>query len=230
MKIKLSDAAKLYHDMGMNVTGISKHLNKTSKSRKAPYHSWEHYLTEKQSEEEFQGILLDRCIGVGIVTGVNDFRTLDINGCSDYNQIRNILGCMNLPKDYEWIVRGGSLNGYQIHFKLKDVPSILGEEKSVYIFEGKEGDKYKQIELIWNQHITMPPSYWDVSKACDFANTHIPISAPRVTKAEDLANMLVDICHLSPAKNKRTPKNKKCQIVRRGIWRFLRTIMPDNND
>lgn len=122
--------ALFYKYMGMNITQMkwSESL-KNAKSFKEPINtSWEAYKTIEQSIEELFSINWDYSAGLGLVLGYNNFRALDfdINGDFaiklEYNDgtvddfIDDVLRLLNLPLDYQWVVRSG--NGYGFHIIL----------------------------------------------------------------------------------------------------------------
>jgi len=118
--------ANHYYNFGLNVTHIStdrKDFHFPEENiLKTPSHIWTDLLNRRQSLEELHSFNWDNACGIGTVLQFNNLRALDIDGCNNMNLIQNFLKALDLPKDYEWVVKSGSRNGFHIIFYAPEHP------------------------------------------------------------------------------------------------------------
>ena len=148
---RLKASAEAYHKLGFNVTGIKEH-------QKAPYHPWQEYKVKRQTELEALNHEWHSLTGIGAITGINSLFCLDFDRCRQSN-VPKFLEMLRLPVDYNWVVLSGSGNGFHIWFssvQLESQMKAIG--KAVVVYEPKEVNLFKQIELRLNHHVVLPPS------------------------------------------------------------------------
>ena len=123
--------------MGMNVVPIyGNEEDATSYKRSGlDIERW-HY--EEQGIEDIMSFDWSRATGIGLVTGFNGYRALDIDDidCSAFEfdestVIHRILQLLNLPVNYPWIIKSGSGKGYHIIIRTDELPDM---SKSNYTF------------------------------------------------------------------------------------------------
>jgi uncharacterized protein (TIGR02145 family) len=194
MKV-IEDSAKYYFNLGLNVTCIGDTINEHNyyckNILKSPNHIWKHLFAAKQRETEFKSYDWENATGVGSVTGYNDLRVIDIDGCSDYKLLHEILKILNLPTNYEWVTISGSNNGFHIYINCRKF-SYLGDNQVVTTFPPKpEFDKqFDKIEILWNTHIVLPPSLHKTGNKYRFLNCDKPLSLPRSVKHRYVSTLI----------------------------------------
>lgn len=157
--------------------------------------NWQVYLKEEQPEYYINSLDWKGMTGIGILCGFNNIRVIDIDnlGCfdkGDYNFWSNprrypnnkfdlfveyCLYLLNLPRDYEWLVRSGSGRGIHIIIRCENVEDLnlkiaafpAKEElenqefslSEMYLQYVKKVDvDFERLELFWSGHIVLPPS------------------------------------------------------------------------
>lgn len=125
--------------------------------------------TELYGEVEWKSYFWNSATGIGVISGDNSFRCIDIDGCSSFDFVIKFLHFLGLNESYSWIVRTGSKNGFHIWIKTEKLPNNLlmnahaeklFKNAGFIVFEPKDEYKtiFKRIELRWKSHIVMPPS------------------------------------------------------------------------
>lgn len=114
--------------------------------------------------------------GIGGIMGSNGIRVLDFDDLGLFTNVVNgpwhesnikfenfvkyCLSLLNLPEDYQWVVKSGSGCGFHIIFKTTEVqnynPEIISFQ-SKKSFQ-KENLAVKALDLIWNGYVVLPPS------------------------------------------------------------------------
>lgn len=180
-KIKLF--AKHFYSLGMNVTCISNHINEhnffSRNILKSPNHIWKHLLMQRQTEEEMESYDWENATGIGCITGIDNLRAIDLDGCSDFSFLVNVLESLGLPPNYEWVVQSGSKNGFHIIFKAKK-PKFLNENDVVTTFPPKESFRhiFEKVEILWNTNLVLPPSIHNSGQFYEFLNCDRPLNPP----------------------------------------------------
>lgn len=166
--------ALFYKYMGMNITQMkwSKSL-KNAKSFKEPINTnWETYKTIEQSIEELFSINWDYSAGLGLVLGYNNYRALDFDIYGDFaikieynggtidDFIDDVLRLLNLPLDYQWVVRSGNGYGFHIIFRCDNIPSTSELDSISFAPSDRYSNPqlFTRIELRWCDHLVLPPS------------------------------------------------------------------------
>ncbi len=161
----LKDFAEHYYNLGFNLTiinGLSKNNNSYQDSFKIPLNDWESFRKVRQTKDEITAFDWENATGIGAITGVNELICIDIDGCNDLEFIKGFLFALNLPADYNWVVKSGSHTGFHIWVKAStSFPSSIPypPNNTLYYFPLKDYRVlFKQIELRLSDHIVLPPS------------------------------------------------------------------------
>ena len=118
--------------------------------------TWKQFTTHRQTEQEVLSFSWTQQIG--IVNGVNDIRTIDIDQCEDADMLFTMLQLLGLDFEYQWVVRSpGKGGGFHIHFLCSDALTLT--KNSTLVGDPLPDHRFKQVELRWSNCITMfPPS------------------------------------------------------------------------
>jgi len=184
---KIQLYAKHFYSLGLNVTCVSNHINEhnffSRNILKSPNHKWKHLLMQRQSFEELESYDWENATGVGCITGVDNLRAIDLDGCSDYDFLEKVLESLGLPLNYEWVVQSGSKNGFHIIFKAEKF-DYLEENMVVTTFPPNSEHKhlFEKAEILWNTNLILPPSIHNSGQSYEFINCEIPKNAPLVVR------------------------------------------------
>ena len=148
----------------------------------------------------FKSLFWAQATGVGVKSGCNGYRCIDIDGCSSLDLLKNMLSQLGIPVNYEWIVSTGSNNGFHIWIRLDNFPSnllmnshteTLFKKAGFIVFEPNDKYKFifKRIELRWKSHIIMPPSLSGYGFNYNFVNG-LPKNTPISVSEDILINTL----------------------------------------
>ena len=150
--------------------------------------------------------------GIGLITGFNGFRAIDIDGVKDdfltdffkHRFLGVIMEDLGLPIDYEWLVLSGSGNGCHIIFKSDDIPDMKYENYSFQPGSFREGYQinryraFERLEISWNYFLVLPPSCSALkpnTESYGFWNWGVlPQKEPNHISNESLADMLFKWC------------------------------------
>lgn len=181
---KLQLFAKHFHNLGLNITCISNELTEynfySPNILKAAYHSWEHLLNKRQSEKELLDYNWETATGLGVVAGFENLHVLDIDGCSNEEFVNDILELLGLPKNYEWVVKSGSQDGFHIHFfsnLLEDTE--VDRMCSSYPANEDNFGLFEKMELLWNTNVVLPNSIHKSGQKYKFLNSNLPKYKPQ---------------------------------------------------
>lgn len=180
---KIQLYAKQFYSLGLNVTCVSNHINEhnffSRNILKSPNHKWKHLLMQRQSLEELESYDWENATGVGCITGVDNLRAIDLDGCSDFGLLEKVLESLGLPLNYEWVVQSGSKNGFHIIFKAEKF-DYLEENMVVTTFppNSKHKHLFEKAEILWNTNLILPPSIHNSGQSYEFINCEIPKNAP----------------------------------------------------
>lgn len=213
--------ANHYFGLGLNVTCISNHINEHNfycrNILKTPNHKWKHLFTTRQLKTEFENYGWDTATGVGSVTGFQKLRVIDIDGCSDYDFLDEVLALLELPANYEWATLSGSKNGFHIFINSNKF-SFLEENQVVTTFPPKEEYKhtFEKVEVLWNTHVVLPPSIHNSGNSYSFINCKYPKALPQVVK-QRIVSKFID-----------TYLQAEKKIIGRGYGEVLFEFIPPN--
>jgi putative DNA primase/helicase len=147
---RYSEYAQAIYQAGFNVVPMRKDC-------KAPdLKSWKEYTTTRQPAPIIK--MFHWTGNIGIVNGVNDMRTTDLDGCSDADFLFKYLELMGIEPGYQWVsYTPGKGGGFHVYIQCEgDLPMT---ENGVLVGYPKDSDRFQQIELRWKDCVTMiPPS------------------------------------------------------------------------
>ena len=221
--------ANLYHYFGINVTCIKgKPEDKvtylyddpvTGVELRHPFKepsdsNWKSFFDEEQDVDYISDQDWEEASGIGAVIGYNGLRALDFDDVYFLNPnhrnleifglyVNKVLDLLNLPSDYQWVVKSGSGCGFHIIFKTKEISDLgcdsvgfVPSEKSI-----KECGRFARMELRWKDHLVLPPSksigyydddllYFPECQWYTFYHGNFPNYAPKEVEIGNLNNLL----------------------------------------
>ncbi len=189
------DFGRKYKEKGLNIsciTNVENKYNKNSRSFfKTPSHKWKHLFEDKQTDEEFENYEWYDSVGVGTFTKFDYLCCIDIDGCNDYNFIAKILKKLNLPVNYQWVVKSGSNFGFHIYFKCYR-PSFIEEDTVVSSFPPRNEFEgfFEKIEFLWETHCVLPPSIHGSGHRYKFQNVKFPLNPPIYINEDSLIDFI----------------------------------------
>jgi len=188
-----------YHRMGFNVTGISNVKNKYNEFdknlSKTPNHPWLYLTKNRQDIDIFNSYNWQSAVGIGTVLGYINLRAIDVDGCQSYEFITKTLKMLNLPLDYEWVVKSGSGIGFHIIFYSEDhnFSHEAGDPNPNISFGPNDSNRgiFERLELRWIGHLVLPPSSLH---NYHFANINIPKNRPKEVSSEQITLFVQSTC------------------------------------
>lgn len=153
-------------------------------------------LTEYYSNIEWKSYFWASATGIGVISGGNSYRCIDIDGCPSINFVKEVLISLGIQGVYDWIISTGSNNGFHIWIKTENLPSNLlmnshaeklFKNAGFIVFEPNEEYKntFKRIELRWKCHVIMPPSLSGYGFSYNFING-LPNNNPQTISSSSL--------------------------------------------
>lgn len=195
MRNELYLYATYYQSMGMNIFPVSK-----SNYKKPVIDDWKKYIAVRQGD--IQSYNWEDSVGIGLVTGFNEYRALDIDELyySYYDRkdriddfVAKCLAILGLPQDYAWVIDSGSGRGLHIIFRTNDFEC----SEEVYSYSAKRiGDRelFKRLELRWKAFLVLPPSQHKEGGKYQFRNNAIPSYQPYYVTNDHVYNLLNYFC------------------------------------
>ena len=158
------------------------------------------YETDEFKTVEWKTYNWAKATGIGVMSGGNSYRCIDIDGCNSSEFLKKILNALDLDSAYSWVVRTGSNNGFHIWVKTKELPTNLlmsSQAEKLFknagfiVFEPHENfkDTFKRIELRWKCHVVMPPSTSGYGFDYQFVGG-LPNYEPKEIQSEKLLEVL----------------------------------------
>lgn len=205
--------ANYYYNIGFNVTHIIPHLNerKAKNPYKSPTNDRHILKNRRQTIEELNSYDWENSTGIGVVLGFNNLRAMDFdlkNWKREINEIspeyfkvflEMILSKLNLPNNYEWVLRTPS-GGFHILFYSEDHPFKVKENltkaftlNQYWYYKLKQND-FSHIEFRWNKHLVLPPSLNNNQLYYNFYFNQIPKNIPKDIELSNIINLLDEIC------------------------------------
>lgn len=194
-----SNAIRL-HGYGANVLSLD--------GEKTPIlRTWRLWTKKPQDQDDVLIQDWPRAAGVGVVHGINAWRSFDIDwfkgqdGEVPTEVVQKMLEVLGLPHDYRWLVRSGSLKGRQIHFRCHgELPTSLfplkrGKDtpKAAYWGTPLQDGLFDHIELRWhNCQTVVPPSLHPSGNRYEFINGE-PDGPPAVVPIEKVVMAFLSI-------------------------------------
>jgi demethylmenaquinone methyltransferase/2-methoxy-6-polyprenyl-1,4-benzoquinol methylase len=146
----------------------------------------------RQNYNDVEGFNWLEAKGIGTVTGLNSLRALDFDNCYDIEFIKYILSILELPLDYEWVVNTGSKKGFHIIFYSDILFEFPCYKTRIRYFEPNKEylTKFKKLDLIWKNHLILPPSLHHSGNKYEFAFTDCPLEKPKFISWFKIEEML----------------------------------------
>jgi DNA polymerase III epsilon subunit-like protein len=211
--------AKRYWQLGLNVTSITPKITEFNFDSncilKTASHDLQQLTTKKQSLEDLNSLDWQNAVGIGTVTGFGIKQTvkkgskigtitaplilIDIDGCNDLKIVKLVLGLLDLPLNYQWVIKSGSGIGYHIY-----VRSYLGgltkrfDKGCAYNPLNMYREKFLKLELLWNSHAVLPPSIHMSTFKYEFLNCRFPNTVPEIVDNVTLLAAIGDVCESQP--------------------------------
>ncbi len=173
-----------YNMLGLNTACICNFVSEYNfyekNVLKSPCHEWIDLRQRRQLKEEIENYPWEISTGVAIIGGYNNLHVFDIDGCSNYSFIKDLLRILGLPQDYEWLTLTGSLNGYHIYFFSDSIKGIEDEHMvSTYPANDFNEGLFSKFEILWKTPIVASPSLHISTHNYSFVNCRIPMSQPQ---------------------------------------------------
>lgn len=183
-KNDLKEIALKYKKFGFNISCVTNKRNlynsEFSSIMKTPSHNWKNLSYKHQKRKEWENYDWENAVGIGCFPYWNDIVVINIEGCNDLEFLKEILSCLNLPQDYEWVIKTGSNNGYHIYYEGYKNEDFIDEGKVNTYYPKKEFEKYfDKIEFLWEAHIILPPSFHESGFKYSFLNCDFPKESPK---------------------------------------------------
>ncbi len=226
---KLLFYANLYHYFGINITCIKGRPEDkvtylyddpiTGVELRHPFKepsdpNWKNYFNEEQDIDYIHNQDWENASGIGAVIGFNGLRALDFDDVYFLNPnhrniekfdlfVGKVLDLLNLPSDYQWVVKSGSGCGFHVIFKTKDISDLQCDSVG-FVPSHKaisEYGRFERLELRWKDHLVLPPSksigYYDENllyfPECQwymYYHGNFPNYAPQEVTIDSLNNLL----------------------------------------
>ncbi len=205
--------ANYYYNLGFSITHVIPRINsnrgQVGNPFKAPTNDTRKLANKRQELSEIINFNWNDSVGIGTILGFNTLRALDFDGCNNDNFIKNILGKIGLPENYEWVVRTGSKNGFHILFQAENHRFIVEEGKTkAFTPNSLNKNKFSVLELRWEKHLILPPSISKDFNEYKFINCELPSFKPKHVPINLIENLVFDICVESDG----TPNKVKSNI------------------
>lgn len=170
---------------------------------KASSHDYAHLVSKIQSMEDLLSHDWEKATGLGTVMGVNNLRSIDIDGCDDEEFVSMLLKEFKLPEDYEWVVKTGSGKGFHIIVYSKEHSYDVSAGNNVAFFPKQEfKDIFDHLELRWENHIVLPPSLHISGTKYKFLSNKLPSVPPKWIGSNDsLRNIIERKCLFNVGQN-----------------------------
>lgn len=233
--------ATYYHfRFGFNITHIIPEYNEIL-GKKSPYKSSTNDRTKLRTEEQNYSDIVsfewDRTKALGTVTGFNNLRALDFDNLGLKNgniSVDTVLGFINivlemleLPYNYEWVVKSGSNDGFHIIFYSQEHTYTLLKNKIKAFLPNKDYALFfKRLDLIWNNHLILPPSLHKTQNRYSFMFCDMPINKPLYVDIETVNNCIHNLCYENGGFNTKFSKNNTTKYYDHKI--DLSVIVIDN--
>jgi hypothetical protein len=211
MDFNCKEYAEYYFGLGFNVTCITNKktpYNANSKRYKAPSNATSEFFERRQTYSELLSYSWENSIGVGTMCGqifIENGRkfyltVLDFDGIS-LSALEDVLEILNLPADYEWVVRTGSQLGFHIYF-LSQYSLIHHSKMNVISYEnrmlGEPIVYFDRVEVLIKNHSVLPPSLHASTFKYNFINCELPRKKPQIIYEDTLLSFIVEACHSEP--------------------------------
>jgi putative DNA primase/helicase len=199
-----------YADYAMDIYKLGFNIMPMKLDEKAPVGAWKPYTHRRQTEQEIRSFSWGS--NLAVINGVNNLRTIDIDGSEDADLLFNFMMLLGLdfePDVYQWVVAtpGG---GFHLHFECPDDLTLTSAGWLVGdpLTEGA----FKQIELRWSDCLTMfPPSiHPEAQKPYEwlFGTPAMPLKSIPGAVVEKAFLAIASVRKVEPAPPKKLPQVK----------------------
>jgi hypothetical protein len=185
--------------MGFNISHVIPKINEERGNCNNPFKSSTNDRGElgklRQRFSDVQNFNWDDAVGIGTELGFNNLRALDFDGCNDLDFIIKVLEQLGLPRDYEWLVKSGSNNGFHILFYAEEHNYLLDNSKTkAFVPNTDNKHNFSVLELRWTKHLILPPSLSKEFKLYKFVNCELPLEHPWGIDLSIIENLIAWLC------------------------------------
>jgi len=197
-----------YLDYALDIYRLGFNIMPMRLDDKSPVGAWKEYTRRRQTEQEI------RSFGWGpnlaIINGINNLRTVDIDGSEDADLLFNFMMLLGLDFDtdvYQWVVAtpGG---GFHIYLDCPDDLTLTSA--GVLVGDPLTEGAFKQIELRWSGCLTMfPPSiHPEAQKPYEwlFGTPTMPLKSIPLAVVEKAFLAVASVRKVEPAPVKELPQ------------------------
>ncbi|MEY3501006.1 MAG: hypothetical protein RL308_2675 [Bacteroidota bacterium] len=165
---------------------------------KNPSHKYYHLTTKRQEIDELKSYDWENAHGLGVILGFANVGVIDIDFCNSDELILHLLKKLNLPSNYEWVVRTG--NGYHIYFLMEDYTPGWDKVPNAYLPNDLNEGLFGRIELrLTKSHSILPNSKHINGKNYHFLLKILPKKIPNKLNIESIIKVIGEHCDLSKA-------------------------------
>lgn len=158
-------------------------------------YSIDRWKDERLPLDEFSKDDWESAIGIGAITGFQNLKSILIKGCRNFQFVEEILNIISLPSNYEWVVRWGMGENYQILFFSGDLPYKSYFDERLVFMPYKDNDiNFKSLEVIYNDLTILPPSSQDSGSDYIFISGDAPSRPPTKVDSEKIARVIDKFC------------------------------------
>lgn len=199
--------AKKYWELGFNVTCIVPEINEFNFNApnilKTPNHEWTGLTNSRQEFNDIEKLDWDKACGIGAIMGTKNILNpkeylylIDFDGCDNYDFIISFLKILNLPENYEWVIRTGSGCGYHIYIFSDLDYSLVTKFKNFEKGCAYQSEYYNslKIELLWETNAVLPPSLHMSTLRYEFINCFFPKNPPKSISFFDFLKATFNFC------------------------------------
>ncbi len=189
-----------FNNLGLNLY-TSSHVKNVFNSNEAnmlkcPNINWEKYKNIKQEPNDISFLKEQQSCGFGIILGFNNIYSLDIDGYLDETIIYNLLYILELPSDYEWVIKSGSGIGFHIIFSCSNLKEY--EDRTIAYFARYENRDFAKLEFKFQGHSILPHSLHETGNYYSFYHK-IPKHGPKEVQFENLKIIELHYCSFQTA-------------------------------
>ena len=211
MKELLLWANYYYHRFGFNITYMNPVQNillGKKKPYKSPTNDRNELGKKRQAYSELLSFDWHRAKGIGTVTGFNNLRVLDFDNIfANYvsqsvfadlveNFAKEVLKMLRLPENYQWVIKTGSNTGFHIVVYSSE-HSYNNDSEVIKVFfpNSKYVDYFERLDLLWNNHLILPPSLHKSENVYSFTFCDLPTYPPHNVDINQIKQCINELCY-----------------------------------